>query len=277
MKISAIPQLMRIENCAMAGLAVGIGFVVAGSSPRVFGLESSVLGLALAAISAFLITGAGNTINDYYDRKADKKNAPKRPIPSGAISAKTAFHVAMALFVVGIAMSFFINYNCLALAGLNSIVLFFYGRNLKSSVFVGNVAVSYLTASTFVYGALILGNPATTVFLALLAFLANVGREIIGDVEDIKGDKKAKIKTFATRYGPKRSWLYGRLYILAAVLMSPVPYFAGLLGFYYITLVLVADAIFIASIVTKNARMNQKLTKIAIFAGLVAFLAGAVA
>jgi len=262
---------MRLENCAMAGIAVLIGFVVTGG---LGGLQC--IGLVLAVISAFVITGAGNAINDYYDRKADKKNALKRPIPSGMISAKGAFYAAMLLFVIGIVLSFFINYSCLALAGFNSVMLFLYGRNLKSSVFTGNVVVSYLTASTFVYGALVLGNPSATLFLSLLAFLANVGREIIGDIEDIKGDMKAKIKTFATTHGPTKSWFYGRLYIGAAVLLSPAPYALGLMGGYYLLVVLTADAIFIASMVTRSARMNQKLTKIAIFIGLVAFLAGAV-
>lgn len=259
---------MRLENCAMAGLAVAIGFVVAGG--RAIGVE-----IILAVVSAFLITGAGNTINDYYDRKADKKNAPHRPIPSGAISAGSAFYFAILSFAAGVVMSFFINYSCLALASLNSAMLFLYGRNLKSSVFIGNVAVSYLTASTFVYGALVMQNPAITMFLALLAFLSNVGREMIGDVEDLEGDKKAGIKTFATKYGPKKAWLYGRVYIIAAVLLSPVPYVVGLLGINYMSLVLIADSLFAMSVNTRTARMNQKLTKIAIFVGLAAFLVGA--
>jgi geranylgeranylglycerol-phosphate geranylgeranyltransferase len=154
-------------------------------------------------------------------------------------------------------------------------VLFFYRRNLKSSVFVANVAVSYLTASTFVYGALVLQNPVITVFLALLAFLANVGREIAGDIEDMVGDKKAGMRTFALKVGKKRAWLYGRVYIISAVLLSPVPYLVGLLGIAYLIPVLIADALFILSIATGNARRNQKLTKYAIFVGLIAFLLGA--
>jgi geranylgeranylglycerol-phosphate geranylgeranyltransferase len=252
----------------MAGLAVAVGFVVAGG--RTVGAE-----IILAVVSAFIITGAGNTINDYYDRKADKKNAPHRPIPSGAISANVAFYFAVLSFAAGVAMSFFINYQCLALAGFNSAMLFLYGRNLKSSVFTGNVVVSYLTASTFVYGALVLQNPAVTLFLALLAFLANVGREMIGDIEDIEGDKKAGIKTFATKYGPKKAWLYGRIYIIAAILLSPVPYAVGLLGKNYMSLVLIADALFAMSVNTRTARINQRLTKVAIFFGLAAFLVGA--
>jgi len=259
---------MRVENCAMAGLAVAVGFVVAGG--RAVGVE-----IVLAAISAFVITGAGNAINDYYDRKADKKNAPHRPIPSGAISANVAFYFAILSFAAGVAMSFFINYQCLALAGFNSAMLFLYGRSLKSSVFTGNVVVSYLTASTFVYGALVLQDPTVTLFLALLAFLANVGREMIGDIEDIEGDKKAGIKTFATKHGPKKAWMYGRVYIIAAILLSPVPYAVGLLGKNYMSLVLIADALFAMSVNTRTARINQRLTKVAIFFGLAAFLVGA--
>ena len=266
---------MRLENCAMAALAVVIGYVVAGGTD--LGLPAGYLiGLALAAVSAFLITGAGNAVNDYYDREADKSNAPERPIPSGDVSANGAAYAAAALFCAGVVLSIFINWACLALAAFNSLALFFYARNLKSSVFTGNVTVSYLTASTFIYGALVLGSPAATIFLALLAFLANVGREIIGDVEDIEGDKKAGMKTLAIRFGAKRSWALGRAYITGAVLLSPVPYLTGMLGAYYLILVLAADALFVASIATNDARRNQKLTKMAIFAGLLAFLVGAV-
>ncbi len=269
MKIAAVYRLMRLENCAMAGIAVAVGYVVAG------GLEPSY-GLLLALASAFLITGGGNAVNDYYDRGVDRRNAPHRPIPSGDIGADATLRLAGGLFAAGAGMALLINLPCLALAGFNSVVLFFYARNLKASAFLGNVAVSYLTGSTFVYGALVLLNPLTTVFLALLAFLANVGREIIGDVEDVEGDGKAGMKTLAVRLGREKGWWYGRAYIAAAMLLSPVPYLTGLLGVYYLVPVLAADALFAASLLTGSARLNQRLTKLAILLGLVAFMAGAV-
>jgi geranylgeranylglycerol-phosphate geranylgeranyltransferase len=272
MTISAIGKLMRLENCAMAAVAVAIGFIVCGGLGV---LDLWLPSLLLAVFCAFVITGAGNTINDYYDCKTDEKNAPHRPIPSGELSAKDAYYVAMFLFGAGIIGSAFINVYCFALASVNSLVLYLYARDLKSSVFVGNVAVSYLTASTFVFGALILQNPAAALYLALLAFLANVGREIIGDIEDISGDTKAGINTLAIKVGEKRAWLYGRAFILGAVLLSPLPYLTGLLGISYLVVVLFADGLFVFSVVTNDARSNQKLTKIAIFAGLVAFLVGA--
>ncbi len=267
MDLMAVARLMRLENDLMAGMAVAVGYVVAG------GTTLSV-GIILAFLAVILITGAGNTINDYYDRGVDKENSPERPIPSGRTSPKQALYLAVALFFSGVAISYFINPLCFALALFNSVLLFIYARSLKSSVFYGNLSVSYLTASTFFYGSLVLGVNSAVIFLALLAFLANVGREIIGDIEDIEGDKKGGVKTLAILVGAGRAWLYGRLYILFAVLLSPLPYLAGLLSLYYLIFVSLADAVFLLSIATRNPRKNQKLTKVAILLALVAFFLG---
>jgi geranylgeranylglycerol-phosphate geranylgeranyltransferase len=267
MKTKAVLRLIRPENCLMASLAVVIGFVIAG------GLEVN-LAVVLALVSAFIITGAGNTINDFYDAEVDRKNAPKRPIPSGNVPAKLAFYMAIFLFLAGIVMAFFINLGCLILAAFNSSVLFFYARNLKGTVLAGNLAVSYLTASTFVYGGLAAMNPLVTFFLFLLAFLVNVGREIIGDIEDIKGDKKEGLVTLPIKIGEEKSWIVGTAFILAAVALSPLPYTLNLMGAYYLVVVLVADAVFVASLAGKDPRRNQKLTKIGFGLGLASFLAG---
>lgn len=261
--------LMRIENSVMAGIAVAIGFVIAG------GFEPGQ-SIVLALLSAVIITGAGNAVNDYYDRKIDEKNASHRPIPSGKVSERAAFLFSMVLFAMGVAMAFSINTACFMLASLNSLLLFIYARNLKSSVLAGNLAVSYLTASTFVYGALVTGDPTATVLLAALAFLANVGREIIGDIEDMKGDENAGINTLAIKIGEKKAWLFGRICILLAIAFSPLPYLMGIFGMTYLLAVLAADGLFLASVATKDARKNQRLTKIAIFVGLIAFLLGAI-
>jgi len=276
MMINAIGRLMRLENSAMAGIAVLVGFIVAGGSGGLAGGNfENAAPLILAAASAFLITGAGNAINDYFDREIDRRNAPHRPIPAGMISPEDALAVSVALFIFGVVLAFFVNIGCLLLAALNSLILYAYAKHLKGSILFGNLGVSYLTGSTFVYGGLAAGNALVTFFLFLLAFFANLGREIIGDVEDILGDKKAGIRTMAMTLGPHKSWLAGSAMIILAALLSPLPYLMGLLGLSYLIVVLAADALFVASVARKDARRNQKLTKIGILVGLIAFLVGA--
>jgi 4-hydroxybenzoate polyprenyltransferase len=60
--------------------------------------------IALFLIGAIIMRGAGTTWNDILDRKIDAQveRTRSRPIPSGQISAKTAFAFAIALSLIGL-------------------------------------------------------------------------------------------------------------------------------------------------------------------------------
>ncbi|WRH26313.1 4-hydroxybenzoate polyprenyltransferase [Arthrobacter sp. JZ12] len=60
--------------------------------------------LALPLASACLYAG-GMALNDYADRETDARERPRRPIPSGRISARDALATATGLTVVGLALS----------------------------------------------------------------------------------------------------------------------------------------------------------------------------
>ena len=97
----------------MAGFAAIIGILIA----KGFAVETAVL----IFLAVFLITGAGNVVNDYYDRKIDAVNRPKRPIPSGRISPKSALNYSLVLFVAGCLLAGLINQICLLVAAFNSV------------------------------------------------------------------------------------------------------------------------------------------------------------
>ena len=94
----------------------------------------------------------GNVINDYYDRQIDAVNRPDRPIPSKRIQPRTAFYYSIILFAAGCLLAGLAGLMCLVIAVFNSILLFFYARNLKATPLLGNLSVSYLTGSTFLFG-----------------------------------------------------------------------------------------------------------------------------
>lgn len=291
-------EMMRPANCAMALLSVFIGFfLVTGAS---YSLLSFNLILALAAV--FLITGAGNVINDYYDIESDKINRPKRPIPSGRVSAKKARGFAYTLFASGILLSF-INLFVFAIAVINSIVLVIYSRNLQNKILIGNITVGYLAGSTFLYGGAAAGNPAmlaNPLILGLLAMLATISREVVKDLEDIEGDKKNFLKRIAnkvgeiaerfhlTKDGVKLRFSENMAVTLAlscmiiAVMLSIVPYSLNLLGDGYIIFLVPCiamflwtsfDLVFRAQKSKDYGRISREI-KIAMFLGFIAFIAG---
>ncbi len=274
-------QLMRSGNCLMGAFAAVTGVLIAYSmlDPAVTSLFLDTL---LIFLVVFLITGAGNTINDYFDVDIDAVNKPSRPIPSGQIGLSQALYFSLALFAVGTAMAFLINVICGLIALFNSMLLIYYAKTLKRTVLFGNISVGYLTGSTFLFGGAVFGIEGLKALsvLFLLATFATIAREIVKDIEDIEGDKNDGANTLPIRIGVKKSAFVAASVGFLAVLASPIPYLQSMLSPAYLYVVAFADVLFAFAvfeiIVKVNAAKSSKLFKIAMLFALLSFIAGAV-
>ena len=271
-KIRAFGEIVRPLNCLM-----GFGAVVIGALIGV-GLDISFLfPVLLASLVAVFVTAGGNTMNDYFDREVDVIVHKKRPIPSRRLSPEEAIVFAVACFVVGVSLAIFINFLCLAIAVVNICLLVSYDKHFKKTGFAGNIIVSYLVGSIFLFAGAAVGNITTTGILATLAFLANLGREIIKDVEDIAGDRKER-KTLPTRIGTKGSLFLAGLFIIAAVILSLFPSVYNILGIEYLIVVVIADIVFLYSvwISFENPHKAKNFVKIGMLLALISFLTGGI-
>jgi geranylgeranylglycerol-phosphate geranylgeranyltransferase len=252
----------------MASAAAIIGLALAG------GMRPWDTGLIFFAV--FLITGAGNAINDYYDREIDAINRPGRPLPSGRISPAAAWRYSLALFLAGSLLAGLVNSICLFLAAFNSALLFFYARNLKAMPLSGNICVAFLTGSTFLFGGAAVGMQGlmTNLVPFFLSFLVSMSREIAKDIEDMAGDLAGGARTLSILAGERLSRALAAGFALAAVALSFLPPF----GRGYLVVVAVADILFLLSvkmILEGDATGAQKALKKGMAVALVAFLAGA--
>jgi geranylgeranylglycerol-phosphate geranylgeranyltransferase len=195
MSHAGLLAITRPVNSVVAGLAAIVAYLIATGTvvPAVF---------LLFAIVA-LITAAGNVINDYFDVAIDAINRPERPIPSDLVSRAGARAYATTLFFAGILISLFTPPLCIAIAVVNSLLLVAYAARLKSLPFVGNAAVSYLTASIFLFGGALAGRDGLFHMLPVAAttFLAILARELLKDAEDVKGDRAGDADTLPIRIG----------------------------------------------------------------------------
>jgi len=287
-------EIIRPKNCLMAAFAVLIGsFLV---------LKMDLLEVwepvAFAMGAAFLITGAGNAINDYFDVEADRLNRPDRPIPSETVSVRGALAFSIVLFIAGILLSAFTNFLTLGIAAFNSILLLFYSWSLQHKTFFGNFTVAYLTGSTFLFGGAAVGNIQLPLVFGLLAGLVTVSREIFKDLEDIEGDKKTFLKKSSLtkkrfmerfivtdegviiKYKEKTGVITSIVSLGIAIVLSPLPYSLGLMDFNYLLFVLPVDAVFAFCIVFSLAAKKKEdftrmrnAAKYGYFLGLLAFLA----
>ena len=263
-------EIIRPLNCLMAGLAVYIATLVAGLA-----IYPSFLVL-LGILATFLVCAGGMVINDYFDIDIDNVNKPNRPIPSNRIKKRTALIYSIILFASGIALSYAINYYTLVTAIAASLVLISYAWKLKKTVFIGNLLISLLVALTFIFGGFVAMNYLPVLILAILAFLANTGREVYKCVEDVLGDKKAGADTIAVKYGIVKSRQIATIFVIIAITLSFLPFFFGIFGVIYLFFVVIADIVFMIAVISP-VRLAAKVTKIAMLIALAAFLIGAVA
>ena len=179
MTVTGYWRIMRPVNAIVAGLAATLGYLIATGT-----LIPSVI---LLIVIVVLITGAGNTINDYFDLAIDMVNRPDRPIPSGAVTTTGALLFSGFLFIGGILIDLFTNPFCAFFAIFNSILLVVYAKKLKSTPFLGNLAVASLSGSIFLFGGAFAGlsGLVNNVVIALITILAMLAREILKDAEDV--------------------------------------------------------------------------------------------
>jgi len=233
--------------------------------------------LSLAFLVVFLISGGGMVINDYFDYETDRINRPNKPIPSGRISRKTALVYTIVLFLVADFIALFLNFYAFVLAVINTVISIIYSWRLKKKVLIGNFSVSWLAASTFLFGNLLTGNISITVLLLfLMAFSSNVGREITKSIEDVEGDKSIRARTLPIVAGKNFAGFIAMIFVLFAIFFSPLPYMLNLLSINYLYLVIVTDIIFAFScfLIFILPKKSQKLMKIAMFIAIIAFLVG---
>lgn len=215
-RLPALIQLSRPVNVAITFLAVFIAAFITGTLqplPAVF----------LACLSAALIAAAANTINDFYDMEIDRINKPRRPLPAGKISPAAARAAALAEFALGNLLAALISLPMFLIAAFFSLLTWLYAAFLKRTPLWGNLAVSLTTAAAFIYGGTAVNRPAHTLIPAAFAFFFHFGREIIKDMEDIKGDSAQRAATFPIRFGmrPAIALVWANFIILLALTIFP--------------------------------------------------------
>ena len=186
-------------------------------------LALSDIQYALLVLSTTLLAAAGYIINNVFDQETDLINK-KNVIVGTSISEKTAYNLYFIFNIVGVGAGFYLS-NVIGRPGfallfiIISSTLYMYASSLKQMLLVGNIVVSLLTAiSVIIIGlydllpAITPDNQKLLVILfkilldyALFAFLINLVREIVKDLEDIKGDYNLGMNTLPIAIGVQRT------------------------------------------------------------------------
>lgn len=222
MMLKDVMKLTRIEHSLLLVVAVITAELLVGgkTSP----------GTMLLSLVAPLLIGMGSfAINDYFDIKVDTTNKKlDRPLVSGVITKDEAVWITLFCFVVGILAALFINMLAFVIALVYALLAVLYSYKLKESVLAGNLYIASTTSIAFIYGNYVVAGILATsiIYISIIAFLANLGREIHGMIRDYSGDRRARNAKNLVFYLGKRKSAYLAFVLYAeAVIISVFVFF----------------------------------------------------
>jgi 4-hydroxybenzoate polyprenyltransferase len=177
--------------------------------------------LALSA-STTIIAAAGYIINDYYDVKIDLINKPERVVVGRGVSRRHAILLHSGLSVIGILLGLILSWKIGAINFFSVFMLWLYSNLLKRQPFVGNFVVAFLTAGSIAIPWLLYPFAGKTNILiyTLFAFFTTLVREIIKDMEDLKGDNTFGCKTLPIVWGLRKT--KNLIYLLTITFVASV-------------------------------------------------------
>jgi 4-hydroxybenzoate polyprenyltransferase len=211
--LMVIITMVLIRYAVLAPLISKIGVIlIKGSGEEIpMSLQFPWYYFVLLVAATVFITAGGYIINDYFDIKTDLINKGKI-IVGTKIPRRQAMMWHSIFNIAGVAAGFYISYKAgyiwlgtlfLIVSGL----LYFYSASYKRQFLIGNIIVALLTAMVpllvvfyewpalykyYTINAIILPGIDFIIYwvggFALFAFLTNLSREIIKDIEDFEGD-----------------------------------------------------------------------------------------
>lgn len=199
--LESLLKLTRFGNLVIIGLAqyCTAGFLIATTTLN----DGS---LFILATSTVLIAAAGYIINDYYDVKIDYINKPGRVVIGKSITRRYAILFHVLLSSVGVLLGLSLSWKIGAVNLVTVFLLWLYSNNLKRLPFIGNFVVAFLTGlSIFIVDLYYHTGSALIIIYASFAFFMTLVREIIKDMEDLKGDVTFGCKTLPIMLGLRRT------------------------------------------------------------------------
>lgn len=178
----------------------------------------------IQSISIFGVTGAGFVLNDIYDYKKDKNSDKIRPICQDLLPKKIALLFSILILLISASIpAFFRNWDATIIIAITIIGISIYSPLSKHFSFFKGLFTAALCCMPLLYGsALINYNLNPIILLPIILFI--IGREIILDIFDMKGDAHEKRATIPNILGKSVSknlaWVFMNISGVLLILLS---------------------------------------------------------
>lgn len=149
-----------------------------------------------------LTIASGYIINNFYDAQKDLINRPNKSMLDRLVSQQTKLKVYFGLNFLATTLAYIISWRAALFFAAYIFLIWFYSHKLKKYPIVGNLTASVLAVMPFFGILLYFKNFYHVIFAhAGFLFLLILIREMIKDLENIKGDLTVNYQTIPVRFG----------------------------------------------------------------------------
>ena len=201
----------------------------------------------LLPFASVCIAAGGYLINDYYDIKIDTINKPERVVVGFKLRRRLAIFSHFVLNILGVGIAFLLSIPVGTVCFFGGFFLWLYSNQLKRMPFIGNFVVALVIASTIPLVSLYFEASNYMIYVfSLFIFFSALIREILKDIEDIRGDMHFGSKTLPVLFGIRKTkWI---VYVVLSIFIATVVVLLMLLQhkilFYYFLVMLLPAGYF---------------------------------
>lgn len=203
MKIISLFSVVRGYNIPVIALAQYLSaiFILAPENKRALSILLD-FNLFIIVLVSGLTIASGYIINNFYDSKKDLINRPNKSQLDRLVSQKTKLQVYFTVNFIVALLACFVSFRAVLFFSVYIFLIWFYSHKLKKIVVIGNLTASFLAVLPFFAILLYYKNLYPQIFAhATFLFLLILIREMIKDLENIKGDIANDYQTIPVLFG----------------------------------------------------------------------------
>ncbi|MEM1001635.1 MAG: geranylgeranylglycerol-phosphate geranylgeranyltransferase [Bacteroidota bacterium] len=230
LKMFSLFSVVRGYNILVIIVAMYLASVYIFANDKALGQVLFDINLLILVLASSATIAAGYIINNFYDSEKDLINRPQKSMLDRLVSQNTKLSFYFVLNFLALIFASYVSFRAVVFFGLYIVGIWLYSHRFKKMPMTGNVISALLTVTPFFAIFIYYRNFEPVVFMhAIFLFLLISMKELIKDLENIKGDLALDYRTVPVVYGEHTS----KLMFTATCILTIVAAFA-LINFFEI-------------------------------------------
>jgi 4-hydroxybenzoate polyprenyltransferase len=274
-KFFSLLSVVRGYNILIVAIAQYLGSIFIFSPNKTLKEVLFDLDLFFVVLASVCVIAAGYIINNFYDAEKDKINRPVKAKLDSIVNQRTKLNIYFFLNFLGVIFGCIVSWRAALFFAIYIFLIWFYSHKLKKYPLTGLLSASVLSILPFFVIFVYYRNFSKVIFVhALFVFIVLLIRELVKELENLKGDMLLNYKTVPIYYGESFTKKLITFLVLLAFLPMYILYTYPEIGYmkYYFygtgIVLLLFTVILWASSTKKNYLFLHNIIKLVIIIGV---------